>query len=218
MTDLRSVVVADDHPLFRRGLVDLLAESGLFHVAGEAADGHDALALIERHAPDVAVLDLEMPKMSGLDVAAALREKQIATAVVVLTMHRSSAMLERALQNGVRGYLMKDNASTDIVSCIHLVLEGGTYISPGIKASAAQPAAVLGDQSSAARGVARLSPTERRVLQRIAAGETTPAIAATLGISPKTVEHHRSNICAKLEISGINALVRFAAEHRALLD
>jgi DNA-binding NarL/FixJ family response regulator len=217
MNDPRSVVVADDHPLFRKGLVEVLRESGVLNVVGEAANGESALTLIETHAPDVAVLDIEMPRMGGLEVAGKVRDKGLGTAVVLLTMHRSRGMLERALQNGVRGYVIKDNAATDIVNCLHLVMAGGTYISPGIETGSVRPAP-LAEQAATAKGLARLTPAERRVLRLIAEGRTSPAIATSLGISPKTVEHHRSNICGKLEISGMNALVRFAVEHRALLD
>lgn len=213
----RSVVVADDHPLFRKGLIEALSEGGTLRIVGEAADGETALALIESQRPDIAVLDLEMPRAGGLEVAERVRDRGLATAVVVLTMHRSGAMLDRALQNGVRGYLVKDHAATDIMACIHLVLAGGTYISPGVRAESDGAPTALADQATAKRGMQRLTPTERRVLGRIADGGTTPMIAAALGISPKTVEHHRSNICAKLEITGSNALVRFAAGNRALL-
>lgn len=213
-----SVVVADDHPVFRKGLIEVLSEAGGLRVVGEAADGEAALWQIETHAPGLAILDLEMPKLSGLEVTEQIKQRGLSTIVIVLTMHRVRAMLERALQCGVRGYLLKDHAATDIATCIHLVMAGGTYISPGITGGGVDAKPLLGGHVAAGRGIARLTATELQVLKLIAAGQTTPAIAGALGIRPKTVEHHRSNICGKLDLTGTNALVRFAAEHRALLD
>lgn len=218
MSATRSLVIADDHPLFRKGLVEVLREDGSWQIDADVGDGDAAVQAIQRHRPAIAVLDIDMPKRSGIEVAIAMREQGIPTTVVLLTMHKSREMLEGALRAGVRGYVLKEHASTTILACLNLVGEGGTYVSPGIGAVSEAAIHATANDSAAARAIAILSPTEREVARLIAANKTTKEIAVALAIKPKTVEHHRTNICAKLEIHGMNALVRFAAEHKTLLQ
>jgi DNA-binding NarL/FixJ family response regulator len=206
-----TVVIADDHPLFLRGLADVLKAAAGLNVVGEAAEGERALALIESLRPSVAIVDVGMPKLSGLDVARAVRDRGLDVGVVLLTMHDEPEILERALDSGVRGYVLKDTAVTDIVACVHYVAQGRTYISPGVSQHLVRRRAA---QSAPDRVGPSLTPVERRVLGLIARHRTTPQIAAELGIRSKTVENHRSNICKKLGVTGPNALVRYALEHR----
>jgi DNA-binding NarL/FixJ family response regulator len=179
---------------------------------GEAADGAQALAMIEARRPRVAILDIGMPRLSGLDVAREVRARGLAVDVVLLTMHEEPEILERALEWGVRGYVLKDTAVSEIIACVHLIAVGKTYVSPGL------PHRLLHQRAPATPGAQpaldALTPVERRVLSLIAAHRTTPQIAAELGVQPKTVENHRSNICKKLGVTGTNALVRFALLHR----
>ena len=216
MTEPITVVIADDHPVFRRGLMEVLGGDPSFRVVGQAADGEAALALIRRHRPRIALLDLEMPKASGLAVAEGVRREGLGAEVVILTMYRDAGVFRRALDVGAKGYVLKDSAATDIAACLHMVASGRAYISPALSSElldrrAAQPVAELA-------AVERLTPAERRVLQRIAQGGTSSEIAATLGISAKTVENHRTHICRKLGLHGPQALLRFALEHRSLLE
>jgi DNA-binding NarL/FixJ family response regulator len=211
------VVVADDHPLFRRGLVDLLSGDGAAQVVGEAADGDQALALVAAHRPRFVILDVDMPRRNGLEVAAQLRTAHPSVSVILLTMHKSRATLEGALDAGVRGYVLKENAAADLVACLNLVAEGGTYVSPGVAHHLVARRAEKEPEDPVRQALNTLTPTEREVLRLIAGGRSTREIAAALGATAKTVEHHRSHICVKVGITGINALVRFAVEHRALL-
>jgi len=213
VTDALTVMIADDHPLFRKGVADVLRSDAAIHLVGEAADGETALLIIREQKPRIAVLDVDMPERNGLQVAEAVRGEQLPVAVVMLTMYAGADMLQRALALGVRGYVSKESAADDILACIHLVASGRTYVSANFGPAAASAAASVGRAS----GLGDLTPAERHVLKLIVANMTTREIAATLEISPKTVENHRSNICQKLGVTGNNALVRFAMKHVAEL-
>jgi len=211
-----TVVIADDHPLFREGLREVLEADGSFEIVGEAGDGEQAMSLVRARRPAIAVLDLEMPKASGLAAAEAIRSEDLDVAAVILTMHRDEGMLRRALDLGVRGYVLKDSAVAEIVACLHMVSAGKPYVSPALTGALLDRRAEAPLSELAAVG--DLTPAERRVLRLIARGMTSPEIAGELGNSPKTIENHRSHICAKLGLSGPHALLRFALEHKALLD
>ena len=216
MSDPITVVLADDHPLFRAGLADVIGADRAFRLVGEAGDGQTALDLVRRLRPRIAVLDIEMPKASGLAVAEIIHRERLGAEVVILTMHRDAGMLRRALDLGAKGYLLKDSAATDIVACLHMVAEGRAYISSGLSTELLERQAEVPVAELAA--VAGLTPAERRVLRLIAQGGTSATIAEGLGISLKTVENHRSHICRKLGLKGPQALLRFTLEHKALLE
>ena len=215
MSDPITVVLADDHPLFRAGLADVIGADRAFRLVGEAGDGQTALDLVRRLRPRIAVLDIEMPKASGLAVAEIIHRERLGAEVVILTMHRDAGMLRRALDLGAKGYLLKDSAATDIVACLHMVSEGRAYISSALSTELLERQAGVPVAELAA--VAGLTPAERRVLRLIAQGGTSATIAEGLGISLKTVENHRSHICRKLGLKGPQALLRFTLEHQTLL-
>jgi DNA-binding NarL/FixJ family response regulator len=210
-----SIVVADDHALIRKGLVEVIRSDPTFTVVAEAGDGAAALALVEKHRARVVVTDLQMPKMSGLELASAIRSRGIDARIVILTAHETGDLLDRALELGVSGYLLKDGALDEILACLHMVLSGRTYLTPSLSdhlvSRRGKPAQQPGD-------IDKLTPAEKRVLRLVAGGKTTDAIAAELGLSPKTVENHRTHMAAKLGLRGANALLKFAVEHRADLE
>ncbi len=211
-----TVVIADDHPLFRKGLTEVLREDPAVEIVGEAGDGDLALRLIEDRRPTVAILDLDMPRRGGLLVAEAARRQGLAVALIILTMYDDGRMLDRALELGVKGYVLKDNAASDILACLHLVAAGRSYVSPSLAQHLVERRGAM-QAVDGSPAVAALTAVERRVLGGVARELTTRAIAAELGVSPKTVENHRSRICAKLGVHGTNALVRFAVRHRDAL-
>lgn len=215
MTQPITVVIADDHPVFRKGLTDVLDADASLQIVGEAGDGEAALELVRRHRPRVALLDIDMPKASGLAVAEAVRREGLGTEVVILTMYRDAAMFRRALDVGAKGYVLKDSAATDISACLHMVASGRAYISPMLSSELLERHAESPLRELAA--VSGLTPAERRILRLIAQGLTSPGIAGALGISPKTVENHRLHICGKLGLHGPQGLLRFALERKALL-
>lgn len=216
MSEPITLIVADDHPLFRRGLAEVLQPDGSFRIVAEAGTGTNALALVRRHRPRVAILDVNMPEASGLQVAEAIQREELGTLVVLLTMHREPAILRRALDAGVQGYILKDSAVMEIVACLHTVAAGRAYISPALSSELLERRALHAGPEAAA--LAGLSPAEQKVLHLIAQGQTSAEIAGSLGNSVKTIENHRSHICQKLGLSGPQALLRFALEHRTLIQ
>jgi DNA-binding NarL/FixJ family response regulator len=215
-TDIQ-VVIADDHPVFRKGLRQIIElESGL-KILGEANDGMEALRLIREMKPDVAVLDVKMPQMKGFEVARELQQDKQAVGIVFLTMYDDESMFNEALNVGARGYLLKDSATSDIVNCIRVVAAGQHYISPSISNYLVNRDTRRKVLNSETPGLNDLTPTELRVLKLIAQRKTSKAIAEQLFISYSTVENHRHSICQKLDIHTKNGLMMFAVEHRSEL-
>jgi len=216
-TEIR-IVVADDHPIVRQGLRQSLeAERGL-KVVAEATDGQTALDQIKSLTPQVAVLDIDMPGLDGFSVLRALRAEKIEVEVVFLTIHRDEDFLNEAINLGAKGYVLKDSALTDIVTCVKLVASGQHYVSPaltGLLLNRQQRTASLSQRKPELKD---LSPTERRVLKLIAEYKTSREIADQLFISHRTVETHRTNICNKLEIHGNHALMKFALAYKSELS
>ncbi len=180
------VLLADDHPVMRHGLRALLERDG-FAVVGEAGDGKEALRLARQLKPDVAVLDLSMPLLSGLEAARTIQSEQLTRGVVLLTVHREDHYVLEALRAGIRGYVLKSQAPEDIAAAIRQVAGGGVYLSPGLSE-------VLLDAYVNRREPVDdpLSPRERQVLQLVAEGKTTKEVAVVLDISVKTADSHRS--------------------------
>jgi DNA-binding NarL/FixJ family response regulator len=209
------VLLADDHPIVRSGLRGELSDAPGIDVVAEAADGEAALARIRELRPDVAILDLNMPKANGFEVAKQLQDEGSAVAVVLLTAHKDESLLNKALDLGFKGFVLKDAAVAEIVDCIRAVHVGQHYISPQLSTfllNRNRRSAALAESKP---GLESLTPAERRVLQMIAEQQSTRQIADALCVSVRTVEHHRSNICAKLDLHGVNALTRFATAHRS---
>lgn len=198
------IVLADDHGIFREGVRALLEREG-FRVDGEAADGQAAIRMAAHLSPDVAVLDLAMPVLNGLDAAREITRRSPRTRTVLLTMHTEDPYVTRALQAGIRGYVLKSQAAQDLVQAIREVTRGAVYLSPGISQTVV-------DAYLAKRDIPPdpLTPRERQVLQLIAEGMTTKEIAALIGVSVKTAESHRMRIMAKLDIHETAGLVRYA--------
>jgi DNA-binding NarL/FixJ family response regulator len=212
-----SVLIADDHPLFRKGLRQALGEDPCLTIVGEADDGAAALRMIEEVRPDVAVLDIDMPLLRGLQVARLVSERQLSVAVIILTIYKEEDMFHEAMDAGVQGYVMKETAVLDLLKAIRAVAAGRYYLSPAV-------AGHLVGRSRRARqllgqkpGLAVLTPSERRVLNQIAMGRTSKEIADDLCISYRTVETHRTNIASKLGVRGSHSLLKFALEHRSSL-
>ena len=212
-----TVLIADDHPIFRTGLRQVIETDPVVRVVAEAGDGDEALATIQSVGPDVAVLDIDMPGRDGLDVARALRDRRSATRVIFLTLHTDAWFLNAALDAGVHGYVPKESAATEIAGAIRSVHSGRQYVSPVLSS-------LLITRSRRADALAKelpaldaLTPTEMKVLKLVAEIKTTKEIADALCMSPRTVEHHRTSIATKLELHGSHALTRFAVKHQTAL-
>lgn len=201
------VVLADDHPIFRQGLRTLLEREG-FRVVGEASDGLELVRLVRELSPSIAILDVGMPQLNGIDAAREINKRFPDTLTVLLTMFEDELYVLEALKAGVRGYVLKSQASPDLVNAVNEVLGGSVYLSPGISETVLK--ASLSDYSGRAEV---LTDRERQVLQLIAEGHTTKEIARTLDVGVKTAESHRSKLMRKLDIHETATLVRYAIRH-----
>lgn len=212
------VMIVDDHPLFRQGLRQAIAGDSRFEVIGEADNGQTALDRILENHPDVAVLDVNLPGLTGLEVAAALRAKKIRVSIVILTMLKDEQAFNKALNLGIHGYVLKENAADEILNCIAAVSRSEAYVSPSLTDFLLRRRSRAESLASHKPGLDDLTVAEKRILKRVALGKTTKEIAAELFVSPRTVETHRANICEKLELIGANRLLQFALENRDALN
>jgi len=211
----KSILIADDHPIFRAGLRALIESDASFSVVAEAMDGEEAVASITELRPDVAILDYNMPKLNGFAVLAEITKLKLDVVPVMLTMHNDEAMFAKAFELGVKGYVLKDSASVDIVNCLHAVSQGQIYTSAAVTTFLYKRAS-RGQQSP--DGIDSLTPAERKILRMIADYKTSREIADELCVSIRTVENHRSNISSKLGVNGSHALIKFALQHQSDLS
>lgn len=198
------ILLADDHAIVRDGLKSVLVREG-FEIAAEASDGREAVELTRKLRPDAVVMDVSMPSLNGIDAAREIHAACPQTKTILLTVHKQSQFILEALRVGVKGYVLKAQASGDLVHAIRAALQGGTYLSPGISDSVVQAALT---KEKAERDP--LTQREREVLQLIAEGKTNKEISAALAMSVKTVESHRRNLMLKLDIHETASLVRHA--------
>ena len=212
-----SIVIADDHPLFRVGLRETIESEPGFKVVGEAGDGEQALEMIREMHPAIAIMDVSMPKLDGLALARKLVAQDPSVGVILVTMYREQKLFTQALEAGVKGYVLKDSAATDIISCIKAVAAGQNYASPELTTYLVKRVRQAETAGSARSDLEDLTTTELRILSLLAEYKTSKEIAQELFISPRTVDTHRNNICQKLEIHGSHALVKFALGHKDLL-
>lgn len=212
-----TIIIADDHPLFRDGVRQALSSDTGLQIVGVASDGKHALQLITELAPDIAVLDMNMPNMTGLQVLKELRKRGSRTAVMFLTMFDDEEILNEAMDLGVRGYILKESVSTDIVSAVRSVHEGRHYLSPVLTDKILKRAERKDSFRSAHPRLSSLSEQERRILKLIAESKTSKEIAEELFLSQKTIDNYRFRISEKLDLSGSYSLLKFALENKNLL-
>lgn len=211
------VLIVDDHPVFRRGLRDVIAENPQCKIVGEAADGHAALQLLAELKPRVAIVDIDMPRLNGLNMMRVLRKSDTTVLVIFLTMYRDEQMFNAAMDLGVKAYVLKDNAAADILTALKKVAEGDTFVSPSMSQMRQRRADRVQEMLLSKPQIDELTPAERRILKLIAEDRTSKEIADFLHISVKTVENHRLNICHKLNLHGSHSLLKFAFDHKSYL-
>lgn len=212
------VVIVDDHPLFRAGLRQVIQSDARFELLAEAESWVQATQLIRELRPDLAVLDVNLPDGTGLEIAQTLRAEGTATRFVVLTMLKDEAAFNKAMNIGIDGYVLKENAGTEIISCLVSVAGGNAYVSPSLTGFLLRRRGKAEALASHKPGIADLTTAEKRILKRIAEKKTSREIAAELHVSPRTIETHRTNICTKLSLKGANSLLQFALENRESLS
>jgi DNA-binding NarL/FixJ family response regulator len=217
MSSQSTLVVADDHPLFRKGLREVIESDPALNIVAEAGDGAAALALIQEHIPAIAVLDIDMPKMGGLTVARAVQKANLEVNIIFLTMYKEEDLFNEAMDVGARGYVLKDSAVNEILNALHAVAEGKYYVSPALSDHLIKRSARAEKLLRHTPLLEDLTPAELRILKLVAESKTSKEIADVLSISYKTVENHRTNIAAKLHLRGSHSLLKFALENRGAL-
>ena len=215
LPDAKRIVIVDDHPLFRKGLEQLIHSDGAFAVCGEAGNTSEAMDVIRKLEPDLAIVDLSLPGANGIELIKNIRAEFSKLPILVLSMHDESLYAVRALRAGAAGYVMKHEAMANVVRAIHEVFSGRPYLSP---AMAAQVITKFAHGQSDADPTGRLSDRELEILELIGKGREVRQIANLLHLSPKTVETHRAHIKEKLQLKNAREVVRFAVQWIGVRD
>ncbi len=208
----KRIVIAEDYTILREGLRSLLSSSPQFEIVGEAEDGQEAIQSVDRLKPDLALMDLSMPRMNGMDAIREIKKRSPETKVLVLTVHKTEEYIHAALQAGADGYILKDSTRGELGMAITSVLEGKRYISPGISERVIEGYLEGRKKVRPSSAWELLTQREREILKLIAEGYKNKDIAKFLYISVKTVEKHRANLMKKLDLHNIQALTAFALE------
>ncbi|MDX2149604.1 MAG: response regulator transcription factor [Bryobacteraceae bacterium] len=211
-----TVLVADDHGVVRKGLLFLLATDASIEVVGEACDGRQAVAEAERLNPDIAILDIAMPLLSGIDAAAQITRRNPRTGVIMLSMYSDEEFIIRALSAGAKGYLLKDSADPDLVRAVRTVADGRPFFSPAVAQTLLDDYMRLLQQSGLQDSYDLLTDREKEVLQLLAAGKTNKEAAAVLNLGVSTVETHRTNLMQKLNLHNTAEIVLYAVRKRLI--
>lgn len=207
------VILADDHHLVRQGIRSLLEKADDIEVVAEAENGYEAIQLAEKFKPDVLVMDVAMPRLNGIQAAEQIVSLGLKTQVVILSMHSDETLVRQALQNRVKGYLLKNSVVTELLVATRAAQRGEIYLSPAISKILVADFVTGQPSPDSPGGFDSLSPREREVLQLIAEGHTNKAIAEMMHISIKTIEKHRASLMSKLNAQDLAALIRIAIKH-----
>ncbi|MBA7642248.1 Transcriptional regulatory protein DegU [subsurface metagenome] len=213
MRKRKTVLIVDDHPLFREGLKSLLARHSSFEVIGEAGNGNDGLKKAKKLMPDLVVMDISLPDQSGIEVTSKIRSLLPETRVIVLSMHTKIDYITEAFRQGATGYVVKESATEKLMECLEIVSKGEYFVDSSLSHRVVKSLLESDEKERKITddGYNTLTPREQQVMRLLAEGHSTKQIAENLFISPKTVENHRSNIMSKLEVHTIMELVRYAA-------
>jgi DNA-binding NarL/FixJ family response regulator len=212
MGSILKILIADDHPLMMKGLQQVLEAHDNFEII-TAENGREALDHIRKQSPQIAILDIEMPELTGFEVAKKVHQEGIQIDVIFLTMYKDETMFNKAMDIGVKGYVLKENTASEIFKCVQMVLSGKHYLSPALSDFLIKRNAKLLTPASDKDGLNSLTKTEKKVIKQVADMKTSQEIADEFNVSIKTVQNHRNNICNKLGLSGAHALLKFAVEH-----
>ncbi|MBK8809941.1 MAG: response regulator transcription factor [Acidobacteria bacterium] len=213
----KTIIIADDHPIVRKGLRETIEDESDFVVLAEVGNGREALSAIEEFDPAVTILDVDMPEMNGFEVAREIRSRNLRTEIVFMTMHRNEDIFNEAIDLGAKGFVLKDSALGDIVDCLKAVASSSYYTSHALTSFLINRSRRAIKLAEAQPSINDLTPSERRVLKLIAEDLTTKEIAERLFVSPRTVDKHRENICQKLDLHGAHSLYKFALQNRSKL-
>jgi DNA-binding NarL/FixJ family response regulator len=210
MTTQLRIFLADDHTLFREGVRALLARQPSMTVIGEAGDGREAVKRIEETAPDIAVMDIVLPGLNGIEVTRQVRQMQLRTKILMLSMYDDQEYVHEVLRAGASGYILKDSVGVELIAAIETIWRGECYLCPVIASKVVEHFVRRTEEPGPFATPGELTPREREVLQLVVEGNSNIQIGGRLGISPKTVEVHRSRIGSKLAIRDLPGLVKYA--------
>jgi DNA-binding NarL/FixJ family response regulator len=212
------IVIADDHEMVRRGVVSTLGDVERWTVVAQADNGREAAALVEMHKPDVAILDLSMPELNGLDATRRILAVRPETCILILTAHESEQLVREVLNAGARGYVLKSDAGRILVRAVEALLEGQTFFTSKVARLVLEGylRGSGGGAGEAAESGQTLSAREREIVQLLAEGASNKDVARALGISVKTAETHRSNIMRKMEFASLSDLVKYAVRNKII--
>lgn len=211
-----SLLLADDHSLIRNGLKQVIQSQIDCHIF-EAENGQEALDTIRLKKPQIAILDIQMPEMTGFEVAKKVKDEAISMDVIFLTMHNDEQLFNKAMDIGVKGFVLKENTVSEIVQCVESVLEGKFYLSPELSDYMVNRFDGNVSKAQDQLGLHLITTSERKILKLVSELYKNQQIADELNISIKTVQNHRNNICKKLRIKGVNALLKFAVDNKSHL-
>jgi len=210
------ILIADDHPVFRSGLMRIIEADKEIEIIGEADNGEAALAKILELNPDVALLDIDMPKMTGIQVLKELKKRKTKVKTIFLTVYSDESIFDEAMNIGIDGYVLKDSAISDIIDCIKTVAAGKYYITPSLSEFLINRRDKIKRLEENKPSLNKLTKTEMSVLILLADGKTSKQIGEEMFISHKTVDNHKTNISDKLELKGTHNLMKFAIENKAI--
>lgn len=212
------IVIADDHPIFRKGLRKIIEADNEIEILGEAENGESALKKILDLKPDIALLDIDMPKLTGIQVLKELKKRKVNIKTIFLTVYSDESIFDEAMNLGILGYVLKDSAISDIINCIKSVADEKYYITPSLSDFLINIKNKLKRMEENKPALSRLTKTEMNVLSLLAEGKTSRQIGEKMFISHKTVDNHKANISDKLELRGMHILIKFAIENKAILQ
>ena len=212
-----TVLIVDDHPLLRHGLREVIGHNSRFKIVGEAADGEEAMRLFVTLKPDIAVIDIDMPRLNGLETIRALRQQAFAIKTIILTMYKEEDMFNAAMDLGAKAYVLKENAANDIMAALEKVARGEAFVSPLRLEAGQRRSERVRELLLSKPQIESLTPSERRILKLVGEDYTSKEIAGLLNLSVRTVENHRQHICDKLKLHGTHSLLKFAFDNSAYL-
>ena len=214
--DTLRIVVADDHELVRRGIRDLLLEQPDWKVVGEAVGGRKAIEMVKKLKPDIAIVDITMPDMDGLEVTRRIRDAARETQVLILTIHESDQMVRRVLEMGARGYVLKSDMAAHLVQAVRDLANGKISLTPKVSTMVLEGFLKGGESRQPENGHARPTPREVEIIRRLAEGKSNKEIAAELGITLRTVETHRGRIMMKMRLHSLTELIHYAIRDKII--
>jgi DNA-binding NarL/FixJ family response regulator len=212
-----TVLVVDDHPLLRHGLRDVIGRDARFTVVGEASDGQEALRLLTSLKPQIVILDIDMPRLNGLETIRAIRQLPFTVKVIILTMYKEEDMFNAAMDLGAKAYVLKEHAANDIVAALERVDRGESFLSTMMLGAGQRRSERVRELLLNKPQIESLTPAERRILKLIGEDYTSKEIADLLKLSVRTVDNHRQHICNKLKLHGTHSLLKFAFDNSAYL-